>query len=106
MGYTVPKPNQNIDFINYISENLEKSISYTDYVAQNIDNMVLYTDYIAEHLKNSPKLFTYDLVSEPSFRIEPEKKIVIEEKNTDESFKLNWWCEKNKTSDDFWKYKL
>ena len=40
-----------------------------------------------------------DLVPEPGFISQTP----IQNENEQ---KLNWWCEKNKTSSDFWKYKL
>ena len=44
---------------------------------------------------------TFDLVPDSSFLSNP-KSI----KNQEENKKLDWWCDKNKTSSDFFKYKL
>lgn len=40
----------NINYVDYIAENLDRTIQYSEYLAENIDKNINYTEYIAENL--------------------------------------------------------
>jgi len=132
MGYSIPKPpigyhGQNgqignsgnvgnngypgVPYIDFVSNNIDKSISYTDHLSQKMDESRNYVEYLAEKIggiqtKNPIRTVhlipNIDLVPEPGFISQTS----IQQITNENEQKLNWWCEKNKTSSDFWKYKL
>lgn len=112
MGYTIPKPPipkpkpkiqpapQPINYVDYIADNIEKNIKYTEYLSEKLNNSV----NRGMKIKN---ISTYDLVPDPSFNvgldvvpIETVQRVDVHNGN------IGWWCKKNKTSSDFWNYKL
>ena len=132
MGYSIPKPpikqqrpvigyhGQNglignsgypgVPYIDFVSNNIDKAISYTEHITEKMDESRNYVEYLTEkiggiHTKNPIRTVhlipNIDLVPEPGFISQTPHQEIIKE-----SEKLNWWCEKNKTSSDFWKYKL
>jgi len=88
-------------YMDYVSENVETSMKYIDYVSENIDKSISYIDYLVDYIDNGinfkEPIRTMKIV--PSTN-EPEPKIVENESG------FGLWCKINKTSNDFWKYKL
>jgi hypothetical protein len=117
-----PRPNikpapQSIPYSNYIKEHCDKVINYQEYLANNINKNAEYNDFIVQSLngiqtKTPIRGFkiipaVYDLVSDPSFSSSKlENSNSNETQKLDPDINLGWWCEKNKTSNDFWKYNL
>ena len=55
----------NIDYNNYLSDNLSKSIDYSEYICENIDKTINYADYVAENLDKNINYSEY--IADTSF---------------------------------------
>lgn len=125
MGY-IPKPPistkpspQSINYVDYMSQSLD-TLDYIDYISQNLDTSLVYSEYVSENLDNSKDYidFLSNLVGiqlknpVKGMVVVPSKETIIESnssiltQNEQINLNLGWWCQKNKTSNDFWKYKL
>lgn len=87
--------------------------TYNDYLAEQIENVTEYSDYVAEHIENTQKWMTeYAHMIDSGIRLNnpmrtmkvvPSSDFVIESEKQNIDINYN---KKNKTSNDFWKYKL
>ena len=122
MGY-IPKPPistpQSINYVDYIAQSLDTSLAYSEYVSENLDNAKAYIDFLANlggiQLKNPTKGMdvvpsSMEWMSEYADNHLMEKTepniLLPTPLNEQINPNLGWWCQKNKTSNDFWKYKL
>jgi len=46
---------ENINYAEYLAENIDKTLQYAEYLAENIDKSIDYSDYIAKNLNYSQK---------------------------------------------------
>ena len=92
-----------LSYVNFVSNNIDKAISYTEHIAEKMDENVEYLTEKIGGIQIKNPIRTVHLI--PNIDLVPELDFISQTISKDEE-KLNWWCEKNKTSGDFWKYKL
>ena len=82
-----------INYIDYLAEKLNDSVKYTKHISNSINNSVNYSDFLSLNgIQMKDPIKTCKVI--PNVFEQPKNE------------NIGWWCEKNKTSDDFWKYKL
>ena len=111
MGYI---GEESISYLDYINDYSDKITEYSQYVVDKMDDLYGYSQYIID-CKNKITDYLQPLESFDSgikFKdptkcmkivpstYEPEPKIVENESD------FGLWCKINKTSNDFWKYKM
>jgi hypothetical protein len=50
---------QNIQYSEYLAENVDKGIAYSEYLGENLDKGIAYTEYVAEKLNNGIEYTEY-----------------------------------------------
>ena len=81
-------------------------IRYSTKSRENVDKVKAYSEYLAEYSQYLGDITSMKWMSD--YDENHSKQTIIETTPTQKQINpnLGWWCQKNKTSNDFWKYKL